>query len=174
MLGLDELPEDGPELPQGCVPYLPCSVDALLRVIDEAGVHAEDVFVDIGSGLGRAAALVHLLTGAGAIGLEIQPALARAARNLASRLCLSRVPCIEGDAAELAGYMSIGTVFFLYCPFGGERLVKLLEQLASIARTRTLRVCCVDLTLPARDWLKPDPVRFGDLAVYRSTPMREQ
>lgn len=169
VLGLGEPPADGPELPRGCVPYLPCSVDALLRVIDQAGVHAGDVFVDIGSGLGRAAMFVHLLTGAGAIGVEIQPALALAARDLASRLDLSRVPCIEGDAAKLTGRIAVGTVFFLYCPFGGRHLHDVLDHLESIARTRMLRVCCVDLPLPARDWLTPEPGPFEDLVVYRST-----
>lgn len=168
VLGLDELPEDGPELPQGCVPYLPCSVDVLLRMIDQAGVQAADVFVDLGSGLGRAGTLVHLLTGASAIGIEIQPALALAARELSARLRLSRVPSIEGDAAKLSGLVTIGTVFFLYCPFGGERLVKVLDQLESIARTKLLRVCCVDLPLPARDWLTPDPKHDENLAIYRS------
>jgi hypothetical protein len=28
VLGLDEIPDDGPELPRDCVPYLPCSVDS--------------------------------------------------------------------------------------------------------------------------------------------------
>ena len=168
VLGLTELPDDGPELPRGCVPYLPCSVDVLLRMIEQAGVHASDVFVDIGSGLGRAAALVHLLTGASAIGLEIQRGLALAARDLASRLLLSRCPCIEGDAAELTGFVTIGTVFFLYCPFGGEHLMRVLDHLESIARTRMLRVCCVDLPLPSRDWLTLDPMHSGDLAIYRS------
>jgi SAM-dependent methyltransferase len=168
VLGISELPDDGPELPRGCVPYLPCSVDALLRLIDHAGVQGSDVFVDIGSGLGRATAFVHLLTRASAIGLEIQPALAHAARDLAARLRLSRIPCIEGDAAELAGRMTIGTVFFLYCPFGAERLLSVLEQLKAIACLRMVRVCCVDLPLPPCAWLEPDPLVAGDLAVYRS------
>jgi SAM-dependent methyltransferase len=168
VLGIGEVPDDGPELPRGCVPYLPCSVDALLRVIDQADVRASDVFVDVGSGVGRAAALVHLLTGASAIGLEIQSALALAARELSSRL-LPRVSCIEGDAAELTRLATVGTVFFLYCPFGGERLEKVLDQLEELARPRALRVCCVDLPLPPRSWLTPDPTRFPDLTVYRST-----
>jgi SAM-dependent methyltransferase len=168
VLGLDELPDDGPQLPRGCVPYLPCSVDALLRVIERADVRESDVFVDIGSGLGRATALVHLLTGASAIGLEIQPELALAARKLASRLFLSRMLCVEGDAATPTGCMATGTVFFLYCPFGGERLQSVLDQLEAIARTRMVRVCCVDLPLPPCPWLEPDPVIVGDLAVYRS------
>src|SRR5689334_6805613 len=71
VFGLGELPDDGPDLPPGCVPYLPCAVDTVLRMIEHADVRAEDVFVDVGAGLGRAAALIHVATGAAAIGLEI-------------------------------------------------------------------------------------------------------
>lgn len=169
VLGLGDLPEDGPALPRGCVPYLPCPVDALLRMVEEAPVTASDVFVDVGSGLGRAAVLVHLLTGAAAVGLEIQPGLVRAARNLAAHLQLSRVAFVEGDAAEHAGLIPIGSVFFLYCPFSGERLAKVLAHLEPIARTRTIRVGCVDLPLPPCSWLALEPPRSGDLAIHRST-----
>ncbi len=169
VLGLGELPDDGPELPRDCVPYLPCSVDALVRMVEQAPVRASDVFVDIGSGLGRAAALVHLLTGAAAIGVEIQPALVDAARDLASRLLVSRLSYVEGDAAKLAGLITIGSVFFLYCPFSGDRLTKVLADLELIARTRTIRICCVDLPLPPCSWLTLEPQLSGDLAIYRST-----
>jgi hypothetical protein len=169
VLGLDDLPDDGPALPPGGVPYLPCSVDVLLRVIDEAPVRSTDVFVDVGAGPGRAIALVHLLTGAGALGLEVQPELARAAHDLAARLGLSRVRCIEGDAATGAALMAVGSVFFFYCPFSGARLAKVLEDLEAIARTRSLRVCCVQLPLPPRPWLTLEPGRGGELEIYRST-----
>src|SRR5262245_43797450 len=75
VLGLGELPDDAPALPRGCVPYLPCRADALLSMVDQASICASDVFVDVGMGNARAAVLVHLLTGASVIGLEIQPAL---------------------------------------------------------------------------------------------------
>jgi SAM-dependent methyltransferase len=169
VFGIRELPDDGPDLPRGCVPYVPCSVDALLRMVERAAVSSSDVFVDIGAGLGRAAAFVHLLTGAGAIGIEIQSGLVRAARDLATRLAAPRVACIEGDAARLAGFITLGSVFFLYCPFSGDRLTKVLDGLESIARTRVIRVCCVDLPLPSCPWLAPEPQRSGDLAIYRST-----
>jgi hypothetical protein len=171
VLGLDELPPDGPALPAGGVPYLPCSVDMLLRVVDEASVRATDVFVDVGAGAGRAMALVHLLTGAGAIGLEVQPELVHAAHALTARLGLSRVRCIEGDAASLAAFMVVGSVFFFNCPFSGARLAKVLDDLEPIARTRPLRVCCVCLPLPARPWLTRDPGPGGELEIYRSAPI---
>lgn len=170
VLGLDELPDDGPELPKGCVPYLPCPVDDLLQVVDHAPVRASDVFVDVGSGVGRAAAFVHLLTGASAIGLEVQPRLVRAARDLAARLKISRVLSIEGDAAELSGRVATGTIFFLYCPFGAERLATWLTAVEPIARARAIRVCCVDLPLPPRDWLTLEASPRAGLEMHRSTP----
>jgi len=159
VVGMPELPDDS-ELPRGCVPYLPCSVDVLLRL----PVGPSDVFVDIGSGPGRATTLVHLVTGATAIGVEIQPALVRVARQLAAHL--PRVSCIEGDAAQLVGSITSGTVFFLYCPFGGDRLAGVLDDLESI--DRPIRVCCLDLPLPSRPWLALDG-EDGGLAIYRST-----
>ncbi|WP_143195436.1 class I SAM-dependent methyltransferase [Archangium sp. Cb G35] len=169
VLGLDSFPDDGPELPPGCVPYLPCPVDALLRIVECAEVQASDVFVDVGSGVGRAAALVHLLTGASAIGIEIQPGLVHAARDLAARLNVLRFSPLQGDAAVLTGRITIGSIFFLYCPFSGDRLEKVLDALESIARTRPIRVCCVDLPLPSRPWLTFAAPPSGNLTVYRST-----
>lgn len=171
VLGLDSLPDDGPALPRGCVPYLPCGVDALLRMVEHAEVGDSDVFVDIGAGVGRAAALVQLLTGASAIGLEIQLGLVRAARELMARASGLRVEVIEGDAAARTGLVASGSVFFLYCPFSGERLEKVLGELEVIARTRQIRVCCVDLPLPPRAWLELVSPQHEDLAVYRSAPV---
>jgi SAM-dependent methyltransferase len=171
VLGLDDLPPDGPALPPGGVPYLPCSVEILLRVVDEAPVRSTDVFVDVGAGPGRVIALVHLLTGAGAIGLEVQPELARAANDLTARLGLARVRCIEGDAAASAAFMVTGSVFFFYCPFSGARLAKVLDDLEAIARTRPLRLCCVQLPLPPRSWLARAPGEGGELEIYRSLPV---
>jgi predicted RNA methylase len=168
VLELQDFPTDGPELPRGCVPYLPCPVDAVLRAIELAGVQASDVFVDIGAGAGRAAALVQLLTGAAAICLEVQASLVRATRDLAQRMNLARVTAVEGDAAELTFRMTSGTVFFLYCPFSGERLEKVLDTLEFIAKSRQIRVCCVDLPLPSRAWLVPATPLSGDVVVYYS------
>lgn len=169
VFALDEVPDDGPWLPRGCVPYLPCSVDALLRVVEAAEVRASDVFVDVGSGVGRAATLVHLLTGAAAVGLEIQPALVDASRDLTARLNVARFALIRGDAARLTGFIMIGTVFFLYCPFSGERLEAMLDGLEPLARAQPIRICCVDLPLPSRPWLARATPDDADVVVYRST-----
>ncbi len=168
LAGHDGLPEDDPALPQGCVPYLPSSVDVVLRMIDAADVRESDVFVDVGMGVGRTAALVHLLSGARVTGVEIQPALVAAARALTERLALSRVSCVEGDAAERMAELADGTVFYLYCPFGGERLARVLAALEVVAAQRPIRIGCVDLPLPPCPWLTFDEPRHGDLAIYAS------
>ncbi|HVY37814.1 MAG TPA: methyltransferase domain-containing protein [Polyangia bacterium] len=171
-LGVGAPPDDGPALPRGCVPYLPAPVDALLRLTEHAQVRASDVFVDVGAGAGRAAALVHLLTGASVVGLEIQPQLVAAARELAARLTLSRVSFVEGDAPRLTAALAEGSVFFLYCPFSGQRLAELLANLERVGRSREIRVCCLDVPLPPCPWLVPLPARWPDLQLHRSLPGR--
>jgi SAM-dependent methyltransferase len=169
VLGVDALLDDGPDLPAGCAPYLPCPVDLLLLMLELARVGPGDVFVDLGSGTGRATALAHLLTGAGAIGIEVQAGLAEISRAMTQALGADRVSTIVGDAAELVASMSIGTVFFLYCPFSGARLERVLDALQSIAVTRPIRICCVHLPPLARPWLEPVASPRSELAIYRST-----
>ena len=166
VLGLELPPDDGPELPRGGVPYLPCSVDALLRLVEHAPVRAPDVFVDIGSGIGRAATVVHLLTGAPAVGVEIQPTLVAAARDLTARLRLPEVSFVLGDAAQPP--LPAASVYLLYCPFSGERLDTVLAALESVARSRSVAVCCVDLPLPPCPWLQPTSPAWPDLTIHRS------
>lgn len=175
LLGLGELPDDDPALPRGCVPYLPCPVDALARLVTLAEIDARDVFVDIGAGLGRAAAVVQLMTGATAVGVEIQPALVALGRVMAAGAGLSALTLVEGDAGALeapdpavAAALGRGTVFFLYCPFGGARLAACLARLEAIARDRPIRVACLDLPLPALPWLTPVSSTDDALVLYRS------
>lgn len=171
VLGIEEVPDDSAELPRGCVPYLPCSVDVLLRMIDAAGVSERDTFVDVGAGLGRALLLTRLATRATAWGIEVQSHLARAARALAAGLNLSHCSIQDGDASDLGEALQLGTVFFLYCPFSGERLEALLDALEPAASRREIRICTVDLPLPPRPWLTRLALAWGDLAVYRSRPL---
>jgi len=167
---LDEIAEDGPELPLGCVPYLPCPVSTLLEAVERASVTSEDVFVDVGSGVGRTAVLVSLLTGAGCIGIEVQPSLVEAARGRAAWLNLDRTRFVHGDAAELLRFITVGTVFFFNCPFGGDRMHRALDDLEDIARTRQIRICCVHMPHLERPWLVRVPSTSVELDVYQSTP----
>lgn len=169
IVGIDHVAADGPYLPRSCSPYLPCAVDTLLRTIDLADVSASDVFVDVGSGVGRAALLVRFLTGAAVVGIEVQPSLVVDARCYAEKLNVPSFATIAGDAAELARYMVTGSVFFLYCPFGGRRLEQVVDGIAPIAKTRPIQICSVDLNLPARSWLRRVPTEHRDVAVFENT-----
>jgi len=168
MLACDELLEDGP-LPRGCVPYLPCAVDTLVEALERAAVTDDDVFVDVGAGIGRTVLLAHLLTGARCIGLEIQPPMVQAARGRAAELGLSAVSFVEGDAVELVRVVDEGTVYFMYCPFGRDRLDPILTDLEGLARRQPIRVCCVGMPPLQRAWLEAMPATSVDLAVYQST-----
>jgi predicted RNA methylase len=165
---LDGCGEDTPELPQGCVPYLPCAVTALLQIAEKAPVTAADVFVDIGSGAGRAAVLMHLLTGASSLGIEIQATHLQTARELVKRLCLSKVTFVQGDAAEISPAYAEATVFFLYCPFSGVRLERFLNQIEALAQERAISICTVDLPLPEIRWLDLCFSNDEDVRIYRS------
>src|SRR5262249_28728782 len=96
LLGIDQPPPDEP-LPRGAVPYLPCAVDEILAFAREIG--PTDRFVDLGSGLGRVAILVHLLTGAASRGIEIQQSLVDRSRALCAKLRLA-VAFEHANAAE--------------------------------------------------------------------------
>lgn len=169
-LGLGELPDDDPALPRGCVPYLPCPVDTLARAADRAAIGPDDTVIDVGAGVGRAIVALHQLTGAAAIGIEIQPALAAAARALVAGF--DRVEVVEGDVAGHAATLARGSVFFLYCPFSGARLAGLLDLLEPIAAARPIRVCAVDLPIPSRSWLEVIAAS-DELMVYRSAQQRK-
>jgi hypothetical protein len=108
------------------------------------------------------------------VGIEVQPALVAAARDLVMRLRLPAIAFVEGDAAHAAATLAAGSVFLLYCPFSGDRLQKLLDDLEAVARTRPIRVCCVDLPLPGCDWLEPVPAPSLALAVYRSRSLARE
>ncbi|MBX3221400.1 MAG: hypothetical protein KF795_12825 [Labilithrix sp.] len=80
---------------------------------------------------------------------------------------------VHGDAADLVRYMTLGTVFFFYCPFGGERLARVMDALRPLARVRPLRLCFVDMPPPDLPWLAEDPTPPGgfDPVVLRRTQL---
>lgn len=165
LLALEELPLDEESLPRGCVPYLPSALEVLVQAIELASISAEDTFVDLGSGLGRALCFVHLMTGARAIGLEIQPGLVARARELSARLGLDQVSTALGDASELIEPLSAGSVYFLYCPFQGERLERVMGVLERRSAVEQVRVCTADMPLMDRPGFELK-AHSGSLLVY--------
>jgi hypothetical protein len=148
------------------MPYMPSAIAPIVRAVLEVPITQDDVFVDLGAGLGKAAMAVHLLTGARARGVELQPALVNAASARATDLGLHGVSFIEGDALDAD--LEDATVVFLYLPFTGDVLAGVLRRLEAIARRRQLVVCSLGLDLRGADWLAPRPTDEFWLSIYDS------
>jgi hypothetical protein len=132
----------------------------------------EDVFYDLGSGLGQVQILIHLLSGVRSKGIEFEPAYCGYAKACAADLNLTGVEFIQADA-RTADY-SDGTLFFLYTPFEGAMLQAVLERLRAESRKRRIRLftygpCTLDVS--RQGWLSRLD-RNGDdihrLAAFRS------
>jgi SAM-dependent methyltransferase len=110
----------------------------IFQLVELAGLKEEDVFFDIGAGLGQAALLVNLLSGASARGIEYEPVYCSYATNCALALNLPNVEFINSDARK-ADYTE-GTVFFMYTPFKGRMLQDMLEILKKESQKRAIRI----------------------------------
>jgi hypothetical protein len=157
------------------VQYEATPARAILAMIDEARIGPEDVFYDLGAGLGHVAVLVHLLTGARTFGIELEPAFCAYARASAARLGLSRVTFVTADARH-ADYGE-GNVFFLFTPFRGTILRAVLRRLQEQAVLRPIRVCSYGTCtheIAKAPWLqiqRADMVHDFRVAVFRSLPL---
>lgn len=155
LLGLDGRPAmdeacvgDDPEL----IRCVASGVSAIADAVLKAGVGPDDVFLDLGAGCGRVAMLVHLLTGARAVGLEIQEGLVAFGRARAAALALDGVDLRRGDARD--DDLPAATVVYLYLPFVGRSLARVLARLEEQARRAPLIVCALGVELRREAWLR--------------------
>jgi 2-polyprenyl-3-methyl-5-hydroxy-6-metoxy-1,4-benzoquinol methylase len=109
------------------VPYQQTPSRYVFDMVDREHITANDVFVDIGSGLGQVAILVNLLTGASVRGIEVDAKLCDYAATTARELGLTNVR-FENVDARAASYDE-GTVFFMYKPFTGSILAEVMKRL---------------------------------------------
>ncbi len=163
--------ESRPRQP-GTIRYEATPARIVLEFIDTARFLPEDVFIDIGSGLGLVVVLVHLLTGVKSIGIEYDPAYCAYARARAAEFNLSNVSFLNLDARQAD--FSQGSVFFMFTPVADAIFDEVLEKLRQQARRRAIRIgsygtCTLELAkLP---WLQiHDPASEHDfkLAFFSS------
>ncbi|HVC34591.1 MAG TPA: class I SAM-dependent methyltransferase [Chloroflexota bacterium] len=121
------------------VHYEPTPARVILDLVDHADLTGDDVFYDVGCGLGRVVMLVHLVTGIAARGVEYQPTFCSYARQCAQDLGLSGVDFVNADARAVD--YSDGTVFYLFTPFKGRMLQAVLDQLRQKAGKRPITIC---------------------------------
>lgn len=121
------------------VPYQPTPARQIFDLVERMNLDAQDVFIDLGSGLGQVCLVVAACTGAPCVGIEVEPAYVDHARDSAKALHLDNATFLEGDArsADLSG----GTVFYLYTPFTGAMLRNVLDSLRQHAASRPIRIC---------------------------------
>jgi hypothetical protein len=165
LLALPEPPPDIPDLPPGAVPYLPAGVEEILTLVREAPLRPDDELVDLGSGMGRVAILASLLSGARAHGVEIQRPLVDCARRCSDGLGLEGISFRHANAADAE---LDGSIFFLYAPFNGETMTRVLRRLERVARRRPMAICAVDLEFPGEAWLRPRESSCRSIALYDS------
>jgi SAM-dependent methyltransferase len=169
LLGIEAPPPDTADLPRGSVPYLPCGVEEILAMVLEVPVQPGDHLVDLGSGLGRAMILAHLLSGAPASGVEIQEPLVRSARERCAALGLAEVSFVHGNAADTP---LDGSIFFLYAPFSGEMLARVVHRLEQVARRRPIALCAVGFELHDVPWLVARSTSSVSLTIYDARVLR--
>jgi len=155
VLGLDDAPRETVPREPGMVhlEFTPASV--VLEMVDRVSFGREDVFVDLGAGLGQVVVLVHLLTGVRARGIEVQPGYVAQARRLTTELGLQGVAFESADARE--ANLDDGTVFYLFTPFVGDVLQSVLDRLRVVAARHPIRICSYGastLHIARQPWLR--------------------
>jgi hypothetical protein len=152
------------------VPYQPTPVRHVLHLIAAAAVAEDDVFVDLGSGLGHVPLLVSMVTGAQSFGVEVQAAYAASAQKCAQSLRLSRLQFMAQDARDAD--LSRGTTFYLYSPFKGSILADVLSALRRESMRRPIKICSLGpctRTLSNETWLKANALADrGRITVFDS------
>lgn len=164
LLGIEEPPADVAELPRGAVPYLPCGVEEILALL-QLPLKPEDMLVDLGAGLGKVLVLAHLLTGVRAHGIELQLPLVERARAICASLGLPQITFAHADVSDVA---LEGSVFFLYSPFNGDLLTRVVARLQQAAERSPITVCTVGFELMDTRWLVARPSSIASLTVYDS------
>ena len=127
------IPDQTKILEPDMVGYQKTPASIVFELVGRFHFRQEDVFFDLGSGLGQVAILVNLLTGVTVKGIELDPAFCDYAEDCAADLNLHNVTFINVDARK-ADY-SEGTIFFMYTPFRGG----ILDEVAAVLRKESLQ-----------------------------------
>ena len=152
------------------VPYQPTPARHILHLIASSLLSKDDIFVDLGSGLGHVPLLVSMLAGIRSVGIEVQPAYVASARQCAEslRLSLVRFAAEDARATDLSG----GTVFYLYSPFKGSMLTNVLNSLRKESMRRSIKICSLGpctSTVANETWLQTSSLPgTGRIAVFCS------
>ena len=138
LLTTHPLPETTAPLQTDMIFYQKTPARVVFEIVAKARITTNDVFFDIGSGLGQVAILVNLLSGANTTGVESDAALCHYSALSAQALQLNNISFINTNALQCD--YSEGTIFFLYSPFKGDMLKQMLIILKKQAAKRSIRI----------------------------------
>lgn len=156
LLHTGEMPVPTWPLEPEMVDYHKTPARVVLELVEKVPFTGDDIFVDLGSGLGGTVQLVHLLTGVRARGIEREPAYHAFAEESAAGFDLREVFFVQADVREAD--LSEGNVFFLFTPFTGVLLQEVMDRLRNEAIRRNIRVitygpCTAQVA--RQSWLRP-------------------
>ena len=144
----------------------------VLDLLDHVSLQPQDVFVDLGSGLGNVAILVNLLSGVRAIGVEREPVYTHYAQQVAKAFSADRVTFDTRDARN--ANLNTGTVFYLFTPFVSSVLEYVMERIRHVAHYHPIRICSFGPCTPQIGrlaWLhntNGDPEHEFKLAIFQA------
>jgi precorrin-6B methylase 2 len=142
-------------------PYVPTDYRSFQTILAGLKIRPnEDVFLDFGSGMGRAVIMAAKYPFRKIYGVEIAPQLNEIARQnvrSAPRLKCRDIELVTANAREFVIPDEITMIYF-FNPFGGEVLAEVLQNIrASLRRLpRTLRLIC---KIPARSAFEEEIIK---------------
>lgn len=139
--------------------YATIPYGSIFRILDSLSLRDSDVFVDLGSGKGRTVCCAATYNIRRVIGVEDVEALHRTAKQNAERMRGRRAPIslIHGRAQNVD--FTMGSIFYLFNPFGPETLREVVAKLKEGIQTkpRDARIVYVnpvhEEVLAASNWL---------------------
>jgi SAM-dependent methyltransferase len=165
LVGIAHPPMGTANLQSELIDYVPGGIASIVRCVLAGPVTADDEFLDVGAGVGKALLAVKLLSGARVRGIEIQPDLCRQARSAAADLGLESFSVVEGDACDVD--LGEPSVIFIYLPFTGRVLARMVERLRALAARKEMMLGTLGFDLPY-DWLVPRRATDFWLTIYDS------
>ncbi|MCF6147995.1 MAG: hypothetical protein E3K37_04985 [Candidatus Kuenenia sp.] len=148
------------EKTQKCPDYEPSTYEEIKKILDYLSPGNNDVFVDLGSGKGRAVFIAGLYDFKRVVGIEVDKTRAKISRNIHSRLKRKIAPLeiINADAKNIT--VSDATIYFIFNPFGPETLQKIIDNIRNSLKINSRHIRIVyfpavhHYILEETNWLK--------------------
>ncbi|MEZ4660380.1 MAG: hypothetical protein R2911_22715 [Caldilineaceae bacterium] len=172
---LDQRPEPARKVRDEMVHCELTPARAILDMLDHVGFTQNDIFCDIGSGLGQVVMFVRLLSGMASQGIEYDSAYSTFANRIIEDLNLSHTKIVSGDARKVR--LNAPTIFFMFTPFVGEMMDAVLKKLKREGRKRPIKICTYGsctLRVAEEKWLKtlrPNAIDEYKLAIFTSNTL---